>query len=74
MSLLHVGVGNLGKAAEQIGGPVEPGQRQPMPGKIFRAMLGQSGIDALLARGIGCCAQRERDGAKTQFEQPVAAG
>src|SRR3546814_3126241 len=43
-----------------------------MRGEAVRPVLGQDRIDALLAVGIGRTAERKRDRAQAQLEQPVA--
>src|SRR3546814_8802974 len=64
--------GRVGEFAEQIGGPVEIGGLEEMRGEAVRPVLGQDRIDALLAVGIGRTAERKRDRAQAQLEQPVA--
>src|SRR3546814_13752735 len=63
--------GRVGEFAEQIGGPVEIGGLEEMRGEAVRPVLGQDRIDALLAVGIGRTAERKRDRAQAQLEQPV---
>ena len=59
--------------ADQIGGPVEAARLEEPGGEIARPVFGQDGVDESLRGGIGCAAERQRDRAKPQLEQPIAA-
>ena len=58
---------------DKLGGPVEAARLEEPGGKISRPVFGQNRVDERLGRGIGSTAERQRDGAKPQFEQSIAA-
>ena len=60
--------GPFAEATEQIGGPVETGPHEPMPRKIFLAVLSQDLIDALLARRAQAEEQRPSIGCNIKWK------
>ena len=63
----------LGEIGNEIGGPTEPTRGEPGGGKAVAAMFGEHALDHGLIGLRGGGGEGERDLAKAEFEQAIAA-